>query len=97
MVEDYTFLCSLAYSTLTNIEDQLKKGSICVQDIKKLMDKTAQFLNLCAAISQLNRDDAKAILEHRISEYTAFERQKANLNSFCHALPDKIQVEGKKM
>jgi hypothetical protein len=95
--EDYTFLCSLAYNTLTNILDQLEKGIVCVQDIEKLMDRSAQFLNLCAATSLINSDDAKAILDRRISECTAFKRQKANLNSFCHALSDMIQVEGKRI
>ena len=88
-------LCLLAIVNLSNTMDQIVKGSVCIQDVEKLMGKKSQFLNLCAAIG-CNVDDMKESLEHRSSECTAFKRHKVALDSFCNALINhEIHVEGK--
>ena len=84
---------ALATSTVENIVQEIKRGTVTYATMRTIQDQKQQFLKLCAAA--VDQIDIEASVDHRIKECNGFNRQKNRLMKLLLDIQQSsLQIDG---
>ena len=95
LVDECSFMCSLADSSLTAIMKKIFDGTIALKNMEYVLKRKHQVEKLCDANGSFASDEVDKILKCRSSECSSFREYKNRLASLCSKLQaSKLQING---
>lgn len=95
LVEECSFMCSLADSSLTAMMKTVKDGTVTFMNMEYIVKRMHQVEKLCDSNGGFEMNEVKQILCSRSLECTEFKKYKSRLDLLCSKLQAlKLPIQG---